>query len=223
MSRNDYPPFLAPSAYSARVHAADCRPRLRDLPLALQPAVLLEVARKVYATHYRDPLQSEALALRQAGEMLAIIRYQRRDSESIAAELGVSNGAYLAALRVRSCEARLSDVSREVSEDVSKDLRVYGHFLDELAVAVSRVRPGPEQLRARDAALADLSQPNRLWLEKFLREGMHRGTAEFMANLQEKLARELPESQRHAFIRDCEVPGLNVRSMVLAFRAQFIA
>lgn len=213
MPRNDYPSFLAPAAMGERAWSLDCQPRPHDLPRALQPAVLLQAARAVYAAQYSEPALAEALALSEAGTMLAILRHVRSDSAAIAAELGLPHAQYQAALRAARHE--------QAAGDVTKSLRAYGRFLDELNAAVRRVRPGPVQLRALQAALADRSQPNQLWVKKFLLDGTHVNTAAFMANLQEKLARELPQPRRHFFMRDCAAPAFNVRRMVLAFRERF--
>lgn len=214
MPRNGIPGFLSPADYSPSMWASDCQPRPHDLPREVQPVVLMQAARKVYAARYPDPRQAEALAVYEAGSMLAIMRHARRDTAAVAAELGMSHADYQAAARV---------AVYETSGDVTDRLRAYEQFLNELNIAVKRMPPGPQQLRALAAALADRSEPNALWANKFVRDGTYPHTAAFMANLQEKFARELPREARHAFLRDCAAPGFGVRRMVLAFRARFAA
>lgn len=212
-----FPGFPRPTQGYQRFECMhDCAPRIHDLPASIQPGVLLQVARKVYAAHFNDPQQIAALALYQAGDWLAIIRHVRRNDPAIAAELGVTNDEYECAVKIGRREG--------IDGDATKQLAVHDAFRNELIATVERTPPGPQQLRAVHAALADNSRPNALWVRRFMRNGLDHGKAEFLANLQEKLALELHEPQRSAFIRDCahrHTREMNLRRMVLLFCERF--
>jgi hypothetical protein len=214
VSHHDLPRFLLRAHAGPRVWASDAKPLLHDLLHAEQARVLLAAARTAHAAYYADPLLAEALAISEAGNWLAIIRYRRRDSLDNAGELGIAPACYQAALRTAHHE--------NLTGDVTRGLRAYGRFRDEVVAAVARVVPSPQQLRALAAALADAGKPNRFWARRFERGGEHPATAGFMANLLEKLACELPEPARSRFLRDCGAPDCNIRRMVRAFRARYL-